>query len=186
MKKQKLTLNEELSQMKRMMGKLMNEDNNIEDEPYNPIKKAHSEYESPSDRRYNSDDWVQAQRDAEGKKDTIDDVKIKVAKVNWDNKGNLLATPNGDVIKSEGENDEFLVFINGDKIYYARNLNTDKLVEINPNDIEIIKDYDIDNDKGGGIYAIKLFNDKINNGDIADGVAEIIDFKKIINQKDSL
>lgn len=34
-----------------------------DNEPYNPIAQANAEYESPSDRRYNSDSWVQAQRD---------------------------------------------------------------------------------------------------------------------------
>jgi len=31
--------------------------------PYDPIAQAHAEYQSPADRRYNSDAWVQAQRD---------------------------------------------------------------------------------------------------------------------------
>lgn len=33
------------------------------DEPHDPIAKANAEYQSPSDRMYNSDAWVQAQRD---------------------------------------------------------------------------------------------------------------------------
>jgi hypothetical protein len=37
-----------------------------DDEIYDPIAAARAEYESPADRRYQSDDWVSAQRDAEG------------------------------------------------------------------------------------------------------------------------
>ena len=55
MKKRKLTLNEELSEIKRVMKKLLNEDDL-----------------SPMDRMYNSDDWVNAQRDSEGYKDDDD------------------------------------------------------------------------------------------------------------------
>ena len=39
------------------------------EEPYNPIHAAHAEYLSPMDRMYNSPEWVQAQRDAEGNDD---------------------------------------------------------------------------------------------------------------------
>jgi hypothetical protein len=41
---------------------LENDDQDI----YDPIAKANAEYESPMDRMYNSEDWVSAQRDAEG------------------------------------------------------------------------------------------------------------------------
>lgn len=34
-----------------------------DDKPYNPIAQAHADYSSPADRRYNSDSWVQAQKD---------------------------------------------------------------------------------------------------------------------------
>ncbi len=44
-----------------------------DDEIYDPIRAAHSEYESPMDRRYDSQDWVDAQRDAEGTDDETEE-----------------------------------------------------------------------------------------------------------------
>lgn len=43
------------------------------DEIYDPIKTAHAEYESPMDRKYDSQDWVDAQRDAEGSDDETEE-----------------------------------------------------------------------------------------------------------------
>jgi hypothetical protein len=43
-----------------------------EEDIYDPIAAARAEYESPADRRYQSDDWVSAQRDAEGLDDEED------------------------------------------------------------------------------------------------------------------
>jgi hypothetical protein len=37
-----------------------------DNEIYDPIRAAHAEYESPMDRRYNSQDWVDAQNNEEG------------------------------------------------------------------------------------------------------------------------
>jgi uncharacterized protein DUF3008 len=45
----------------------------IGDEIPDPVADAHKEYETSSDRMYASDDWVQAQRDAEGVDETIVD-----------------------------------------------------------------------------------------------------------------
>jgi hypothetical protein len=42
------------------------EDDMDDQDIYDPIAAAHAEYESPMDRKYNSEDWVSAQRDAEG------------------------------------------------------------------------------------------------------------------------
>jgi hypothetical protein len=42
------------------------EDDTDDQDIYDPIAAAHAEYESPMDRKYNSEDWVSAQRDAEG------------------------------------------------------------------------------------------------------------------------
>lgn len=84
---------------------------------------------------------------------------IKIAKMNWNNKGDILLTDEGDVIFDEREKNTFLVFINGNKIYYARNLNTDKLVEIDPNSITLIKNYEITNDED--VKALELFNKKL-------------------------
>ena len=49
------------------------EDEEEDDEIYDPIRAAHAEYESPMDRRYDSQDWVDAQRDAEGTDDAFED-----------------------------------------------------------------------------------------------------------------
>jgi hypothetical protein len=97
--------------------------------------------------------------------------EVKVVKVKWADKDNPLATPEGLVVKSKNEINPFLVFINRGKMYYAHNLNTDQLVELNPNDIQVIKDYPISNDEDS--YAVQLFNDKLAKGDIANGIASI-------------
>jgi hypothetical protein len=49
------------------------EDEEEDDEIYDPIRAAHAEYESPMDRRYDSQDWIDAQRDAEGTDDEFED-----------------------------------------------------------------------------------------------------------------
>jgi hypothetical protein len=89
---------------------------------------------------------------------------IKIAKMNWNNKSDVLITDEGDVIFDEREKKPFLVFVNGNKIYYARNLNTDKLVEIDSNSITLIKNYEITNDED--IKAVELFNKKISREDV--------------------
>lgn len=147
MKKQKFTLNEEISQIQRMMRKI-NEQSFVEN-----INDNIDNFEKSEDIDY-------------------DNVEVKVGNINFDNKdGHMLFASNGEFIGNKNSND-FLFFVINNDIYYIRNLKQDMLKKLDPSYVNIIRDYQFEN-KEDENYVKNLFIEKLKNGEIIDGVAKI-------------